>query len=280
VPTCQAYDPAFAYEVGVIIQAGLERMYGPTRPTAERDVIYYLTLYNENYPMPALPEGRSPEVEAGRGRGLYRFADAPEGPSKRATILFSGRCGRPPPAPPRTSSPSTTTSPPSCGRPPATSGCARRPSPPSATTGCTRRSEPGCRSSPSCSPSRRADHAVTDFMKVVPDQVARFVPEGRPFHVLGTDGMGRSDTREALRRFFEVDTGHVVVAVLTGLLEPARSTPSVVEDAIRRYDIDPDAVDPYLVYCAGPEGLAAVRAWKAAQKAAGKDKQDRPLGGR
>ena len=60
--------------------------------------------------------------------------------------------------------------------------------------------------------------AVTDFMKIVPEQVARFVPD-RPFVPLGTDGMGRSDTREALRRFFEVDAGHVVVAVLSALAE-------------------------------------------------------------
>ena len=56
-------------------------------------------------------------------------------------------------------------------------------------------------------------------MTLVPEQISRFVPEGRPFQVLGTDGMGRSDTREALRRFFEIDTGNVVVTVLTGLLE-------------------------------------------------------------
>ena len=61
------------------------------------------------------------------------------------------------------------------------------------------------------------------------------------------DGMGRSDTREALRRFFEIDMGHVVVAVLTGLLEAGEVDASVVDDAIRRYDIDPDAADPYVV---------------------------------
>ena len=89
--------------------------------------------------------------------------------------------------------------------------------------------------------------AVSDFMKIVPEQIVRFAPEGRPFHVLGTDGMGRSDTREALRRLFQIDTGHVVVAVLTGLLESGQIEASVVEDAIGRYDIDPDATDPYLL---------------------------------
>ena len=89
--------------------------------------------------------------------------------------------------------------------------------------------------------------AVSDFMTMVPEQIARFVPDGRQFEVLGTDGMGRSDTREALRRFFEIDTGHVVVGVLTGLLRAGEVDDSVVADAIKRYDIDPDAVDPYLV---------------------------------
>ena len=87
--------------------------------------------------------------------------------------------------------------------------------------------------------------AVSDFMAIVPEQIQRFVHD-RTFVPLGTDGMGRSDTREALRRHFEVDTGHVVLAVLDGLLADGRVDESVVEDAIARYDIDPDAIDPYL----------------------------------
>jgi pyruvate dehydrogenase E1 component len=84
--------------------------------------------------------------------------------------------------------------------------------------------------------------AVTDYMKAVPDQIARWVPQ--PFLPLGTDGFGRSDTREALRRFFEIDTGHVVVAVLSGLTTEGRIDASVVEKAISRYDIDPELADP------------------------------------
>src|SRR5690606_26332989 len=89
VPAVQAYDPAFAYEVGAIVRDGIERMYDASRPVNERDVIYYITLYNEIYPMPALPADRSGEVGRGVVQGLSRWADAPEGPSKRATILFS-----------------------------------------------------------------------------------------------------------------------------------------------------------------------------------------------
>jgi len=87
--------------------------------------------------------------------------------------------------------------------------------------------------------------AVSDFMKIVPEQIQRFVA-GRTFVPLGTDGMGRSDTREALRRHFETDTGHVVLAVLSGLHADGAIDAAIVEDALARYDIDPDAIDPYL----------------------------------
>jgi pyruvate dehydrogenase E1 component len=86
--------------------------------------------------------------------------------------------------------------------------------------------------------------AVTDFVKAVPDQVARFAP--RPFASLGTDGYGYSDTRVALRRHFEVDTRSIVVAVLHGLAETEALKSEVVEEAIARFDIDPDTPDPRL----------------------------------
>src|SRR5690606_28094195 len=81
VPSVEAWDPAFAYEMAVIIRHGIQEML-----VDERDVVYYLTLYNENYLMPPLPEG----AEEGILRGLYKWADAPEGPSHKAAILFSG----------------------------------------------------------------------------------------------------------------------------------------------------------------------------------------------
>jgi pyruvate dehydrogenase E1 component len=244
VPACQAYDPAFAYEVGAIVKSGIERMYGPGSGL-DPDVFYYLTLYNENYPMPPQPD--VPDLEAGVMRGLYRWQSAPEGPSKRATILFSGSA----------------------------QGAARQAADDlaahydvgaelwSATSYKALREEAlAVERRNRLHPSRERETplvttllegaagpitAVTDFMKAVPDQISRFTPAGRPFHVLGTDGMGRSDTREALRRFFEIDAGHVVVAALTGLLDAGEVDASVVDDAIRRYDIDPDAVDPYLL---------------------------------
>ena len=84
--------------------------------------------------------------------------------------------------------------------------------------------------------------AVTDFMKLVPGQVARWIP--RPYHTLGTDGFGRSDTRENLRRFFEVDTGHVVVAVLHALAREGSIDPSVVTQAIALHGLDTEIDDP------------------------------------
>src|SRR4029077_9783147 len=75
VAACQAYDPAFAYEVAAIVRAGIERMYGSS--DLDRDVFYYITLYNENYPMPAMPEGLDPNDIV---RGLYRWREAPDGP--------------------------------------------------------------------------------------------------------------------------------------------------------------------------------------------------------
>jgi len=85
--------------------------------------------------------------------------------------------------------------------------------------------------------------AVTDFMCAVPDQVARWVP--RSFVSLGTDGFGRSDTREALRRFFEVDAAHVTVAVLSSLAEGGRIRPEVVTRAINDLGIDPELPAPW-----------------------------------
>ena len=85
--------------------------------------------------------------------------------------------------------------------------------------------------------------AATDYMKIVPDQIARWVP--RPFTSLGTDGYGRSDTREALRRFFEVDAEHIVVAVLAALCEQGQIQAGTVNRALQQFGIGPDYLDPW-----------------------------------
>jgi pyruvate dehydrogenase E1 component len=244
VPPCQAYDPAFAYEVAAIVQEGLQRMYGGSSDNP--DVFYYITLYNENYPMPIMPEGDPAAVRAAIMRGLYQWAPAPEGPSRRATLLFSGSA----------------------------QGAARQAQAELAehfdvgvelwsATSYKRLRENALeverwnRLHPGQDP-RTADVAqllanapgpivaVTDFMKIVPEQIARFLP-GRTFVPLGTDGMGRSDTRESLRNLFEIDLGHVVVGVLSSLHATGEVDADQVEAAISRYGIDSETLDPYLV---------------------------------
>lgn len=244
VPTVEAYDPAFAYEVALIIKAGIERMYGPDTPDEDRDVIYYLTLYNETYAMPALPEDEAERerVTAGVVEGMYRYADAPEGPSKQATILFSGTAY----------------------------GAAA-----AARDELAERWDVACdlwsvtsykrlrEDALAVERARVLGHddpgtpivterlagaeapvvAVTDYMRAVPDQVSRFV--GRPYTSLGTDGFGRSDTREALREFFEVDAGHIVVAVLHELAEAGEVDADVVAEAIAAHDIDTKVAPPW-----------------------------------
>jgi pyruvate dehydrogenase E1 component len=234
LPNLAAYDPAFAYELGVIVEDGLRRMYGPD----PEDVFYYLTLYNENYVMPPIPEG----AEEGIRRGLYRFAPAPEGPSRKATIVFSGTA----------------------------QGAAREAREVlaeehdvagelwSATSFKALREdalsvERWKRLHPTelartpyvteaLSSASGPVLAVTDFMKAVPDQVSRWVPG--TYLSLGTDGFGRSDTRENLRRHFETDTAHVVVGVLSALAQADEAKPQDVADAIAKYGFDAESVDP------------------------------------
>ena len=174
MPNCRAYDPAFAYEMAVIVRDGIARMYG----REPEDCFYYLTLYNENYPMPPMPEG----VEDGIVRGLYKWADAPDGPRPSAPRSLFSRparwCAR---APRR----------PSCAEQydvgadvwsdVVQGSCARRRS----TTERWNRLHPvdsprGRRTSPSCSADAEGPIvAVTDFMKAVPEQVGRGSSDGR-----------------------------------------------------------------------------------------------------
>jgi pyruvate dehydrogenase E1 component len=242
VPPCQAYDPAFAYEVAAIIQAGIQRMYGsgPTDGShLERDVFYYITLYNENYQMPPMPEGLD---AADIVRGLYRWAEAPEGAERHATLLFSGSAQ----GAARAAAAELAEYGIGLELWSATSYKALRDDALSAERW--NRLHPG---QPARVPivttllggAAGPIVAVSDFMKIVPEQVARFVP-GRTFVPLGTDGMGRSDTREALRDYFEIDAGHVVVAVLSALVADGKASADEVQAAIARHGLNPDALDP------------------------------------
>src|SRR5918996_568937 len=233
-PTVEAWDPAFAYEMATIVRHGIREML-----VDERDVIHYLTLYNENYVMPPMPDG----VEDGIIQGLYRWSDAPDGPGHRATILFSGTA----------------------------QGAAR-----AAQAELAERWDVGADLWSATSYKRLREEAlaaerwnrlhptepprtplvtqllgaseggpvvaVTDFVKAVPDQVSRWVRQ--PFVPLGTDGFGRSDTREKLRQFFETDMPHVVVATLWALAQQGEVKAETVAEAITHYGIDPERTDP------------------------------------
>jgi len=249
VPTIHAYDAAFAYEMATIVERGIEHMFGPEA----EDCIYYLTLYNENYPMPALPvpegdeatqQAAAADIREGILRGIYRYAGPAAGaaPGRAATILFSGPAWQ---AAMQAREILASDWGVSAEAWSVTSYKALR--------------EDGLeverwnRLHPESAPrvpyitralegARGPMVAVTDYLKAVPDQVARFVRA--PFTVLGTDGFGRSDTRAALRRHFEVDAAHVVVAVLAELAAAGEGKPSEVAAAIERYGLDPEAVDP------------------------------------
>ncbi|MHB8669418.1 MAG: pyruvate dehydrogenase (acetyl-transferring), homodimeric type [Acidimicrobiales bacterium] len=234
VPNVAAYDPAFAYELAVIIADGIRRMYGPE----PEDVFYYLTLYNENYAMPPMPQG----VEEGIRRGLYRYAAAPSGCRRSATVLFSGTAQGAAVEAQRLLAADHDVAAELWS---ATSYKALREDALDA--------ERWNRLHPTSaarvpyvtevlSSAEGPVVAVTDFMKMVPDQVARWVPA--PFTPLGTDGYGRSDTRANLRRHFETDAAHVVVAVLAALASTDDAKAEEVADAIQRYGIDAEAPDP------------------------------------
>jgi pyruvate dehydrogenase E1 component len=250
-PNLRAYDPAFAYETAEIVRDGIRRMYSLPFSDPEGDCFYYLTLYNENYVMPAMREGDAipgvPElgsVTDGIVKGLYRFAPAPEDKRRRATILFSGSACQAAIEAQRILAEEW-----DCGAElwSATSYKALReealaverfnrlhPSAPAEVPYVTH----------ALSQSEGPVVAVTDFMKQVPDMVARWVP--RSFTPLGTDGYGRSDTRAALRRHFEIDAAHIVVAALAGLANCGDAKAEEIADAIYRYGIDAESPDPRL----------------------------------
>ena len=233
IPACQAYDPAFAYEVAALIRHGLTRMYGDN----PADIFYYITLYNENILMPPQPKH---VADADIVNGLYRWSDVPT-EEVHASILFSGTAFK------AASEASailrdkynintdlwSATSYKSLRDDAIEVERWNRLHPTEAPRESLVQSILGSASTPLV--------AVTDFMRIVSEQIAPYVAPRR-FIALGTDGMGRSDTREALRHFFETDAGHVVVAVLTSLIGTHKVTQELVQQAIKDFNIDPDAL--------------------------------------
>jgi pyruvate dehydrogenase E1 component len=237
IPNCVSYDPTFSYEVAVIVQDGLRRMYAE-----QEDVYYYLTVMNENYRHPAMPEGAAPSII----KGMYLFAAGAKKPkTPRVQLLGSGTIFREVIAAAELlrndwgvesdlwSCPSFTEL--------ARDG---------------RAAERLNRLNPTATP--RKSHvedclaattgpviAATDYVRAFAEQIRAYVP--RRYIALGTDGFGRSDTREKLRYFFEVDRWYVTVAALKSLADEGTLPAAKVAEAIKKYGLDPAKPAPWTV---------------------------------
>jgi pyruvate dehydrogenase E1 component len=233
LPNLCAYDPAYAYEVATILRDGLRRMF-----VDGEDIFYYVTLYNQDYSMPAMPSG----CEEGILRGLYLVRAAVQEARHRAQLFGSGvilleALKAQEILAERFEVAADVWSVTSYQQLRNEALAAER----------WNRLHPG--ETPRVPYVARALAgapgpviAATDYQKLVPDMIARWVP--RAFTSLGTDGFGRSDTREALRHHFEVDAAHIVVATLAALASEGQVKPAVVARAVEEFGIDPDRPEP------------------------------------
>jgi len=234
VPNCLSYDPAFAFEIAVLIREGIRRMYEKME-----DIFYYITIGNEPYEMPAKPEG----VDEGILRGIYRFNKGTRRKGAPSVHLFgSGALMR------------------EVLR--AQQILAERYKIVSDVWSATSYSQlrrealiterwsmlhpTGKKKKPFIVQQLESDPwpviATSDYLKIVPEQVARWTPAGMT--ALGCDGFGRSEARKELRRHFEVDAESIVVATLKTLADRGEVEPAVVEQAINEFGIDPNRIDP------------------------------------
>jgi pyruvate dehydrogenase E1 component len=229
VPTCRAYDPTFAYEVAVLIKKGVERMF-----VNDEKAFYYITLYNENYPHPEMPEG----VEDGIDKGMYLFREGGKA-TLRVQLMGSGTIFREVIA--------------------AADLLAddfdvqadlwsvlgiNQLHRDAMQIEYRNLKHPEKEKKKSYVETLLEDHdgpviIATDYVRAYPEQLRRCIHS--PLTVLGTDGFGRSDSREALRSFFGVDRYHIVLAALAALADQDKVEASVVKKAIETYGIDPEA---------------------------------------
>jgi pyruvate dehydrogenase E1 component len=232
-PAVVAYDPAYAYEIGFVVEDALRRMYGES----PEDVFYYLTVYNEPYPQPAIPD--IPQLREGVLRGMYRLSRSA---APQAQVLASGITVR---------------------------LALQAQELLKADWGVDadvwsvtswnelRRDALACEQHALLHPEEAPRTpfvkeqllgttgpvvAVSDFMRAVPDQVSRWVPSD--FTSLGTDGFGRSDTRAALRRHFHIDAESIAVSVLSELARRGEVPGDVPTKAVERYRLRDDQVTP------------------------------------
>ena len=234
-PNCVAYDPAFAYEIAVIIQDGIRRMY-----IDQESIFYYLTVMNEQYAMPVMPEGSRDGIL----KGMYRFraSSMPDAPLRaqlfgsgailpeviKAQEILESRYNVGADVWSVTSYAELYREGHACerwnvlhpGEPPRVPYVTR----------CLNDAAPGVLV------------AASDYVKALPDSIDRWLP--RPLNALGTDGFGRSESRASLRDFFEVDYRYVIVATLGALAREGKVDVSVVEQAIKAHNINPEKTNP------------------------------------
>jgi pyruvate dehydrogenase E1 component len=236
VPNCITYDPTFAYEVAVIVQDGLRRMV-----TEQEDVFYYLTVMNENYEHPAMPEGAAPSIL----KGMYQFRKGAASNGPRVQLLGSGTIFMEAIAAAALlkSDWGVEADLWSC---PSFNELARD------GNDCTRwnllhpTEKPRVPHVAACLAETRGPViAATDYIRVFAEQIRSLVP--RQYTVLGTDGFGRSDTREKLRHFFEVDRYWITLAALSALAEDGQVKKEKVAEAIKKYALDPNKPNPVKV---------------------------------
>ena len=235
IPNCMPYDPTFAHEVAVILHDGLKRMV-----EQQEDVFYYITLMNENYSHPGLQAGQ----EDGILKGMYRLKISGKTASNRVQLMGSGTILREVIAAAELleqewdiasdiwSAPSFTLL--------ARDG---------------QDAERWNMLNPTKTPklayvtkqlidSAGPIIAATDYMRTYAEQIRAFMPAGRSYKVLGTDGFGRSDTRAKLREFFEVNRYFVVIAALKSLVDAGSLDKAIVAKAIQKYGIQADKPNP------------------------------------
>ena len=235
IPNCVSYDPTFAYEVAVIVQNGMHRMY-----VEEEDVFYYLTVMNENYTHPAMPKG----AEEGIIKGMYRFSSSNTKAKARVQLLGSGTILREVIA--------------SAELLEKDFGVAADVW--SVTSfnelhrdgvDCERwntlhpETKPRVSYVEQCLNDMTPVVAATDYIRAYSEQIRPFIKAR--YKTLGTDGFGRSDTRKKLRHFFEVDRYYVAVAALKALADDGAITAAEVSRAIKLYKINPDKPNPVTV---------------------------------
>ncbi|AEO08563.1 pyruvate dehydrogenase subunit E1 [Buchnera aphidicola str. Ak (Acyrthosiphon kondoi)] len=234
IPNCVSYDPSFAYEVAVIIQDGLRRMYGPS----QENIYYYITTINENCYMPAMPLG----VEEGICKGIYKLKTL-HGTASKVQLIGSGAILRSvcEAAEILLKDYSITTDIYSV----------------TSFTELARNGE-DCERWNMLHPNKKnkiayvkqvmntsPTVAATDYMKLFAEQIRHYIPS-KEYHVLGTDGFGRSDSRDKLRDHFEVNSHYIVVAALNLLANINNINKKVVEDAIIKFNINTDKINPRL----------------------------------